>query len=191
MGADIHTMVIVNKPHYVRTENEKGVVEFKKDGYKWELLNAWSKNDRYNPESEDKWERTEYFPLPCFSDRNYPLFGILAGVRSNEYPQIDAVRGLPLGCPQEVKDYLDVWGNYVFGVTWYSLGEIERAVRDKKRYPKHDTWEDEDGVIHKDKESYGPHYSLKRLRDSIRNMVDACTWVDDPEDIRVVMFFDN
>lgn len=189
MGADIHCYVIVKKPVYKRIEAPG--TGFAKSGYKWKLVNFWEKNSMYYPESEDTWEKQEYVPSECFHDRNYQVFGVLAGVRSDEYPQMDEVRGLPSDCPQELVDYIDSWGPDAHDISWYSLAELNKAVKNKKKYPKHPLWYDDDGNPHKDKEDYGPHYGLKRLRDNVRCFAELDSWINDPEDVRVVFFFDS
>lgn len=192
MGADIHCYVICKKKAYSQSILENGATCWTVSGYEWKLANVWEKNVDFRSGSDDPWDNTEYFPASCFHDRNYQLFGVLAGVRSSEYPQMDIVRGLPGGCPQELRDYIEnQWGDSCHDVTWYSLGELNKAVKNKKKWPKYDTWYDENGVAHKDKESYGPHYGLKRLRDSVLHFADMEGWFDDPEDIRVVIFFDS
>lgn len=192
MGADIHCYVICKEKVYSQSTLESGVTCWTVAGYEWKLANVWEKNKDYRPDSDELWYNSEYFPVSCFSDRNYQLFGVLAGVRSYEYPQIDAVRGLPSGCPQELRNYIEkTWENSCHNVTWYSLGELNKAVKNKKKWPKYDIWYDENGVAHKDKETYGPHYGLKRLRDSVQHFADIEGWFDDPEDVRVVIFFDS
>lgn len=191
MGTDITALVICRKPVYIRTEREDGTTEVKKDGYKWCAANAWTKSNHYDPNSDDAFDRMEYYPMSCYNGRNYQLFGILAGVRSMEYPQLDGQRGLPAGCPQEVKDYIKTWGG-AHSITWYSLGELNKAVRNKKVYPKHPVWVDECGNKHRDKTEYGPHYALKDFRDCVRVIAENdLYWIDDEEDVRVIIFFDS
>ncbi len=185
MGTDIHCYVIYKERVYSQSALENGAICWSAADYEWKLVNVWGKKQDYRLDSD------ELYPVSCFSDRDYQLFGVLAGVRSYDYPQIDAVRGIPSGCPQELRDYIEkTWGNSCHNVTWYSLGELNRAVRSKKKWPKYDTWRDESGV-HKDKKTCGPHYGLKRLRDSVQHFADIEGWFDDPEDIRVVIFFDS
>lgn len=184
MGADIHALVMVKQKRYVR--NGDGVVV---DGVDWKMVNLWNKVRDFSA-GEGGYA---FVPAECFHDRNYQLFGILAGVRSLEYPMLDdGLRGLPLGCPQEIVDYVKKeWEDSAHSITWYSLGELNKAVKNKKKYPKHSYWYDDDGRKHVDKEECGPHYSLKRFRDSVEFFAQHSFWYDDDEDVRVVIFFDS
>lgn len=189
MGCDIHAHVIVKRPVYIKSEDENGARKYVRDGYKWELVNLWEKaaTDKNKNESE-----CGLVPAECWYGRDYTLFGVLAGVRSNEYPPIDCPRGFPIGCPQELIDFVETeWGDSAHSVSWLSLGELNKAVRNKKKYPKWETWEDEDGIVHKSDEYPGPHAALKDFRNSVRHFADLAYWIDDEEDVRVVFFFDS
>lgn len=193
MGCDIHAHVIVKRPVYRSSVSKSGGVEHRVVDYEWRLVNNWRKNEFYDKGlPDDGYDNTPLVPAECFSGRNYTLFGVLAGVRSMEYDPIDDPRGLPLGCPKELEDYIEkAWGDSAHSHSWLSLGELDRAVKDKKRYPKWMTWEDEDGRVHKDKSEYGPHVFLKDFRDSVRAFADADSYYDDAESVRVVFFFDS
>lgn len=187
MGCDIHAHVIVKRPVYIKSEDESGRRKYVRDGYKWELVNLWEKTA--DDEAENGYRLA---PAECWSGRNYDLFGILAGVRSLVYPAIDSPRGFPIGCPQELIDYVEnEWSGSAHSTSWLSLGELNKAVRNKKKYPKWETWEDEDGIVHKSDEYPGPHATLKDFRDSVRHFSDLAYWTDDEEDVRVVFFFDS
>lgn len=191
MGTDIHSYVIVKKRIYKQTENENHQRQWVVDGYEWKLVNLWEKNRYFNPNADNVFDKQEIRPASCYSGRNYMLFGVLAGVRSMEYDPIDYPRGLPSGCPQELRDYIDSWENDAHDVSWYSLAELNKAVKDKKKYPKYYTWVDDDGVVQKNKEECAPHFALKEFRDGVRVFADLETWYNDAEDVRVVFFFDS
>lgn len=191
MGTDIHSYVIVKKRVYKQTENENHQRQWVVDGYEWKLVNLWEKNPYSNPDADNAFDRQDIRPASCHSCRNYMLFGVLAGVRSMEYDPIDYPRGLPSGCPQELRDYIDSWGNDAHDISWYSLAELNKAVKDKKKYPKHYTWTDVDGVTQVDNLECGPHYALKEFRNGVRLFADLESWCNDPEDVRVVFFFDS
>src|SRR5689334_7537807 len=66
----------------------------------------------------DPWEADEYedvdgrkavpYKKAAFHDRNYNLFGLLAGVR-NELPQSLAPRGMPWDASEEVRKACEDW----------------------------------------------------------------------------------
>lgn len=56
-------------------------------------------------------------------DRNYALFGVLAGVRSNINP-ILAPRGIPQDLSQEVFDSYQAWGGDCHTPSYYLLSEL-------------------------------------------------------------------
>lgn len=67
-----------------------------------------------------------YWNTPeCFNDRNYALFGILAGVRnSDEASSISNPRGLPLDVSIEVKNDSDNYGIDGHSHSWVTLQEL-------------------------------------------------------------------
>lgn len=193
LGCDIHAHVIIRRPIYRSITRKDGHVEYQVVDHNWKLVNNWRKNGCYDPSlPDDGFDNTPFQPAECFMGRDYTLFGVLAGVRSNEYDPIDSPRGLPLGCPKELEDYIDkAWGDSAHSRSWLSLAELNRAVRNKKKYPKWETFVDEYGRKAKSKDFYGPHVALKEFRDCVRTFANADCYYDDPEDVRVVFFFDS
>ena len=185
MGADIHAIVMVKQNRYKHDGNSVVV-----DGADWKMVNLWQKTYSF---SATGGKSPEFLPAECFYNRDYQLFGVLAGVRSNEYPMLDDnLRGLPGGCPREIVDYVEKsWKDCAHSITWYSLGELNKAVKDKKKYPKHSYWYDDCGRKHVDKAAYGPHYGLKSFRDSVEAFAASSYFWNDDEDVRVVIFFDS
>lgn len=62
-------------------------------------------------------------PRMPFDQRNYAMFGLLAGVRN--YSAVEPIaedRGLPDDCTQETREFLD----WTHGNTWISLEELAR-----------------------------------------------------------------
>jgi len=98
-------------------------VEIQDENGVWEKLEA----DRHHPRYSDFTDSKEWYE-DCnawlrenpwhYDGRNYDLFGILAGVRRHDYPQITPLRGLPDDISQIVKEdlgYYDDYGN-PFGI---------------------------------------------------------------------------
>lgn len=64
-----------------------------------------------------------------FSDRNYELFALLAGVRNyNDYPPLFPCRGIPEDCSDEVKEERDYWEGDAHSWTYFTLGDLNAAV---------------------------------------------------------------
>ena len=63
--------------------------------------NGWHNCD--NHIWNDKENKYEFDPI--YWGRNYDLFGVLAGVRSREFPMIDSPRGLPEDISAKTKEY--------------------------------------------------------------------------------------
>lgn len=78
--------------------------------------------------SADKWGSSadgHIDNIPIYEDRNYWLFGMLAGVRYTEFAPLIKPRGLPNDLSIEVRAAANQWG--VDGHThhWYSLDELD------------------------------------------------------------------
>ena len=157
-----------------------------KNGYHWEAapiyekIGAW----RENPEHMELCE--------AYKGRNYQLFGVLAGVRNISYEPIVEPRGLGGACPAEiVKEYERGGGLSCYHhASWLGLDEIADALRDKKRYPKWETYLCEDGSRVKTGEE-GPHKSLKRFYEAMMAFAEIAWYYVDPQDVRVYFWFDS
>lgn len=78
----------------------------------------------YDPKRPVEFGNTSFTNEP-FSVRQYPLYGALAGVRREEFPQIHAVRGLPESISPEDKigDY--TW-KHLHDASWATFAELDR-----------------------------------------------------------------
>lgn len=88
----------------------------------------------YNKDGEDITWRCS------FNDRNYILFGKLAGVRYCEEPLVP-VRGLYWGLPQDVVDKYNDPDYCMYGASWYDFTELV-AFKDSPRAIEEDEYED-------------------------------------------------
>lgn len=70
-------------------------------------------------------ENARYIDHP-FDVLNYLVFGILAGVRCEEYPQIAPTRGLPTDASDTVRKSYESWGRDAHTPSWITLGEFLR-----------------------------------------------------------------
>lgn len=61
---------------------------------------------------------------PC-DNRNYALFGVLAGVRSSEHPTICSPKGMPADASDAAKELNDHWNGDGHSHSWLTLREIE------------------------------------------------------------------
>jgi hypothetical protein len=136
MGCDIHL--------YVEVKNPEG---------KWVSPENWTKEKGY-------------FDVPCdekyYTERNYRLFGVLAGVRDSWVTPIDEPRGLPSDVSKEVRFATDI--NSDHSHSWFLLQELWEV--DWKSY--------EDGI-------YGFGIFLK--------MLERLKQLGDPSDVRIVFWF--
>lgn len=127
--------------------------------------------------------------------RDYQLFGVLAGVRYLGFEQIADARGFDEFCPEEIRAQYEEFSEDYHDVSFYNMNEIKEAIKDKKRYPKWNTYdtEDEDGnlVEVKDKNDPGPHQSLKWFYKHVMEFANQAWYFVEPEDVRVYFWFDN
>lgn len=115
----------------------------------------------------------EVFP---FDERNYQLFGILAGVRYCPADPIVDPRGLPSDVSPYIKEKYDKdmndYGSF-HSASWYTLYELRLAARDAVRYD-----EQERGLI-------------KQVIHNIEFMISSAWAYVDDIDVRFVFWFDN
>lgn len=88
---------------------------------KWINTDYWQLNPLYPHREENQYEQVE-----VYSDRNYGLFSILAGVRSDgTFIPIDNPRGLPKDMTIQTKEYLvDYWDNDGHSHSYLYLDEL-------------------------------------------------------------------
>lgn len=109
MGCDIHL--------YVEKRGEDGT---------WVAADKWVKNPEYESDPEYESEYVVDWKDLLYSDRNYSLFAVLAGVR-NSYG-IDPIyepRGLPTDVTELVKAKSDRWGIDGHSHSYLTLAELE------------------------------------------------------------------
>lgn len=161
MGCDIHLYV-----------------EVRKNG-KWERVGSMVKNEYYWPEEEhsDDPESKPMVRERFWRGRNYSLFGILAGVRTDG-PPIVKPRGIPKDASKEVKLISERWEGDAHTHSWLNLAELfdfaygkGYGAKDKNRF------EDVDRYF---AESTMPKLITLAAEPGLK-----------PEDVRIVFFFDN
>lgn len=72
------------------------------------------------------WKRHD---VEIYEDRNYELFGILAGVRGIRTPISDP-KGLPVDVTDAVKRLYDLWGLNNHSASWLTFDEIWDSLSD-------------------------------------------------------------
>jgi hypothetical protein len=167
MGCDIHLFTEIKKSISSRET--------------WVNVDNWRYNPYYNTEFPEGERMLQVEAL--YGGRNYDLFGILAGVRSNlQYDMIDAPRGLPVDVSDIVKNESDRWDTDGHSHSWLTLRELKEYV---KNYPKIK------GVS-------GPKDILKPIIKEMTQRVRDEFWVWGKEEkpeleekIRIVFWFDN
>ena len=106
-----------------------------------------------------------------YDGRNYELFGILAGVRSNGFDPIDYPRDLPDDVSEEIRDEHMDWGSDAHSASYYYLSELLES-----GYRKLDV---------ETLKEYGISHFFK-------DVLDRCVQIaDDPKDFRLVFWFDS
>lgn len=151
--------------------------EIRKDGV-WEAAGDSVKNEWYDHKDKETPDNQKYVREEFYSSRHYELFGILAGVRYTGFKPIVEPRGTPKDVSLEVKSHLDYWTSDGHTHSWLTLKEIleymwsPRGKKDIKSLGPNSFFDGTDCTVAKlTKLALDPH--LK------------------PEDIRVVLFFDN
>lgn len=147
----------------------------------------WKSGDYFmiNPYEEvDK-----YYVVPLYDGRNYELFGILAGIRSNEHEPIATYRGVPNDSCDTIRHEKSEWGNDGHSHNWLTYKEIvDRIKKDCRKY--------------KNIGGYSNHI-LYRIAKSMAQRMTNVFWlfdvndIDDPKlmeranDFRIVFWFDS
>jgi hypothetical protein len=122
------------------------------------------------------WKDTSKFPLPYtdqpYTGRNYDLYGALAGVRN---PSMELISGWIKGLPDDVSDTIcrlsDDWGSDGHSHNYFTVKEL----LDSNYHKMSDEELDTIGV--------GTYF--------FRNVVNSLLELGDPEDVRIVFWFDN
>lgn len=163
MGTDIHA--------YVAYKDNNGY---------WKAVNAYRKNDWYDPKSDNAFYRNAFELMEIFDGRDYVMFDALANVRGSFYDAIAADRGLD-GAPAEIVHEHDCWGGEDHGASWVGVDELSAALRDKKRYPKGNEYD------------RGPRGGIKALRNAARTIAgtDYRSMGAFDTNLRVYFWFDS
>jgi hypothetical protein len=91
----------------------------------------WIPLDHY--EIREDWEDQKhycktfpFFPVSIYNGRDYELFGLLAGVRSNYPEPIVEPRGIPESANKYIKDEYES-DTYLHTPSWLALGELMKT----------------------------------------------------------------
>lgn len=163
MGTDIHAYVAI------KDFNDR-----------WKAVNLWEKNKYFDKGSDDPFERDEYCLAEAYVSRDYELFSALSSVRGYLYDPLDGDTSHHdlKDMPEDIANELKRWGQGVYGMAWVSLADLNRAVKDKKTYPKGEGSE------------WGAHEALKRFRGAVRAFAET-DYFYSPEDVRVYYWYDS
>lgn len=137
--------------------------------FKWISVDEWI-YDTFSEEMEVP------FSKRYWKDRNYLLFAILANVRNRYNVQpISAPKGLPDDVSPEVKNQSDEENGDAHTRSWLTLKELIE-------YDWQQTMEDDNEVISPYEELVIPFVSA---------FIPRLSKIDEPENIRMVFWFDN
>lgn len=125
MGTDIHL--------YCEYRSAETNMEwFNCDHYR--LNPFYNKLDKIkSKEIGEEYEEEKWWVIPAYDDRNYTLFGILAGIRTNENKSIDYPRGLPVDASKIVNKEAIHWKPYGYSHSWLTIRELIEYL---EAYPK-------------------------------------------------------
>lgn len=97
----------------------------------WVSLDKWT----FNPDYALRKSPTKFYVADedmLYSDRDYSLFGILAGIKNPKYEMISPLKDLPTDLSDEVFDMYSFDSNPVHSVSWLTLREIQNYNWDKE-----------------------------------------------------------
>ena len=158
MGVDIHTSVEV----------------FNKDASKYERKCLYYKDDNGN--FKEAWSMTD--------NRNYELFGRLAGVRSYSKPFVRP-RGLPDDISDETKELYGS-GEYYFNATWYDYCELKLYSKTDDAYVEDEVYDDDNGFTIVDSWN-----GVEQYINAIDIILEAYgIYYPVPGEVRIVIWFD-
>jgi hypothetical protein len=151
MGCDIHTYI-----------------EKKKDG-------KWIPAQGFMQTGDDDDELPDVPIYDTFFERNYALFGLLAGVRNSNIVWFKP-KGFPKDASKEVKAQFDYWGVDAHTPSYLTKEELDRV--------------DWDGMI----DYYGEQRKRKDISQEFTSLVfwlNSYDYSCKPDEIRLVFWFDN
>lgn len=153
MGCDIHLF----------TEQKK------KDG-KWKIADHYVRNENH-PDANESLDMKGWHRLDVASERNYTLFGILAGVR-RPHPLEFVPKGFPEDASDEVKSEYEYWGVDAHSTSWLTVKEMEEKC-----------WE---------ADSFQLSVLLDKLETHFKSRWQHIKYDDEyKENCRIVFWFDN
>lgn len=134
--------------------------------------------------------------LAPFDWRNYGMYGFLADVRNySAVPSIAEERGLPDDISVEVRDEYALWIDDAHTASWLSVNELAdfdytQTVNDRRvtRQTGPNSWDG--GVTGAPEEGTVKTYH-ELLGQAFLDDVEQLRSLGDPEDVRVVFWFDN
>lgn len=179
MGADIHMAIEVRNTY--KTDD------------KWKYLEI--KNPFLSYKDADGTEHIDV--LEPYNGRDYELFGILAGVRSDVYDQIDSVRGMPEDASEAVKERYKAEESYgaVHSLTWYTLDELKSWGERKKHFKSANYKElaeyDEGLFLETKREDKDMRKRFNTFVYDIENFVYMIIGYVNPRNVRAVIWFDS
>jgi hypothetical protein len=165
MGCDIHFFT----ERKTSSNNYKGPRDLSEDRNTKieEIIEGIPATERWV--SADEWEIEDgYWNVPYgksfYSNRNYYLFAILAGVRGSTDP-IDYPRGIPNDCSSGYKYMCGIWGSDAHSHSYFTLKELLDV-------------------------DWG-NYQMEYLSEFMETIEKMKTIDDNPNKVRCVFFFDN
>lgn len=148
-----------------------------KNSDEWQYLTLYKKN----------FETGEMEPIDCYDGRDYELFGLLAGVRSDIEPLVPT-RGLPESLAPEIYEQFywfdddgNDWSPYWHDATWYDITEL-RAFCDSSRITEYDDDNDEVKLSERFR---------RFVYDIDQTLAAYWRWYPNPGEVQVVMWFDS
>ena len=161
MGTDIHTNIEVR--NHTTGKYERKALYAKKDDGSYE--EAWQLLD----------------------DRNYHLFGKLAGVRSYDFPFVSP-RGLPDDPSDETLELYEKERDWIHNVTWYDYCELSLYAAGEHAYVD-DVEYDEENKEYVTTDRYNV---VEPYLNSIRMVLESYeVYYPRPGDARIVIWFDS
>lgn len=160
MGTDIHTNIEV----------------FNKKTDKWERKALYYKDDDGN--FKEAWS--------VLDDRNYELFGKLAGIRTTEKPFVYP-RGLPDNLSDETKQLYGN-GSWYHGATWYDYCELCLYSRTEKVIVEYELYNADlnEYIIVDGRNAVEPFIN------AIDKVLEAYgIYYPEPGDVRIIIWFDS
>lgn len=197
MGCDIHMIVEVK-----RTVNGKT---------KWFNYDHFRKNPYFGEfEDEREWER-----IDLCRDRNYIAFSQLCGVRAytEKSPRISEPRGVPGDCCDYAREEIERWDSDGHSHSFVTLAEIREFRENLKPTPLNGMispeqvrdldeqgktpeswcrWTSNDSWVYREWESKID--ALKSIQGALEQRALEHWWLKEniePDNIRIVFFFDN